>query len=111
MAKAELALVSEPTAADIIALFEQLVGRPATAQERKDVEAELELVAFLEKRFAKSRRTEAAAARRARRHCRRADGAKLTCGGTCGGRRRIMQESLISSDNLKIVNSRCLECR
>ena len=45
MAKAELTLVKEPTAADIIALFEQLVGRPATAQERKDVEAEMADVA------------------------------------------------------------------
>ena len=45
MAKAELTLVSEPTASDIIALFEQLVGRPATAQERKDVEAEMADVA------------------------------------------------------------------
>ena len=41
MAKAEMILVSEPTAANIIALFEQLVGRPATDQERKGVEAEM----------------------------------------------------------------------
>jgi hypothetical protein len=44
LAKAELTLVREPTAADIIALFEQLAGRPATAQERKDVEAEMAVV-------------------------------------------------------------------
>jgi hypothetical protein len=44
LAKAELTLVREPTAADIIALFEQLAGRPAAAQERKDVEAEMAVV-------------------------------------------------------------------
>jgi hypothetical protein len=39
--KAEFTLVREPTAADIIALFEQIKGRKATAEERQDIEAEM----------------------------------------------------------------------
>jgi hypothetical protein len=41
MAKAEFTLVRKPTAADIILLFESLTGREATAEERRDVEAEM----------------------------------------------------------------------
>jgi len=39
--KAEFTLVHKPTAADIIALFEQLKGRKATAKERRDIETEM----------------------------------------------------------------------
>ena len=39
--KAEFTLVREPTAADIIALFEQIKGRKATARERQDIETEM----------------------------------------------------------------------
>jgi hypothetical protein len=40
MTKAEFTLV-KPTAADLTALFEQIKGRKATAQERKYFEAEM----------------------------------------------------------------------
>jgi hypothetical protein len=42
MAKAEFTLVREPTAADIVALFEQIKGLKATAEERRNVQAEME---------------------------------------------------------------------
>ncbi len=41
MAKAEFTIVRTPTADDIVALFERIKGRPATAQERKDIETEM----------------------------------------------------------------------
>ena len=37
--RAELVLVRSPTAADLVALFELITGRPATEEERLDVEA------------------------------------------------------------------------
>jgi hypothetical protein len=39
--KAEFTLVHKPTAADLIALFEQIKGREATAEERHDIETEM----------------------------------------------------------------------